>query len=101
MLVRYQAAPRPEPHGLYVAPQWGSRGPSPQRLPNRLQPDSDRAQRGQRLRVRRREFELLVALSTLLLESFLRPFECEPVLVEKALDAQHHLHVVLPVDALA
>src|SRR5215471_15613835 len=101
MLVRYQAAPRPEPDGLYVALQSGSRESSPKRLPDRLQPGANRAKRGERLRIRRRQLELLVALSAFLLKSLLRAFEREPVLVEETLDAEHHLHVVLPVDALA
>src|SRR5215471_10853587 len=98
MLVRYQAAPRPEPHGLYVALQGGSRESSPKRLPDRLQPG---AKRGQCLRVRRRQLELLVLLPALLLEPLLRALKREPVLVEKTLDAEHHLHVVLSIDALA
>src|SRR4029450_10245867 len=100
MLVRYQAAPGPEPHGLYVAPWCGSRGTSSQRLPDRLQPGLDPAKRGQRLRIRRRHLELLVALPAFLLEALLRSLEREPVLVEEALDAQDHLHVVLAVHAL-
>src|SRR5262245_8734669 len=101
MLVRYQAAPRPEPHGLYVAPLSGSRGSSSERLPDRFQPGSDRAERGQRLGIRRWQFELLVALPSLQLQALLRSLQREPVLVQQALDAQDHLHVVLPVDALA
>src|SRR5262245_48537576 len=100
MLVRYQAAPRPGPHGLYVALRCGSRGTSAQRLPDRLQPGSDPAKRGQRLGIRRRQLELLVALATFLLEALLRALQREPVLVEETLDAQDHLHVVLPVHAL-
>src|SRR5262245_1506831 len=101
MLVRYQAAPRPEPHGLYVAFRPRSRGSSPERLPNRLQARADVAQRGQRLRVRRRQLELLVALPSLVLEPLLRSLQCQAVLVEQALDAEHHLDIVLPVDTLA
>src|SRR5262245_49239360 len=101
MLVRYQAAPRPEPHGLYVALQSGSRESSPKRLPDRLQPGANRAKRGERLRIGRRQLELLVALPAFLLEPLLRALQREPVLVEQTLDAKHHLHVVLPVDALA
>src|SRR5262245_44296518 len=101
MLVRYQAAPRPEPHGLYVARLSGSRGSSSERLPDRFQPGSDRAERDQRLRIRRRQVELLVALPSLLLQALLRSFQREAVLVEQALDAQDHLHVVLAVNALA
>src|SRR5215471_65962 len=101
MLVRYQAAPRPEPHGLYVALQGGSRESSPKRLPDRLQPGANRAKRGQCLRVRRRQLELRVLLPALLLEPLLRALKREPVLVEKTLDAEHHLHVVLSIDALA
>src|SRR3990172_9596435 len=101
MLVRYKAAPRPESHGLYVAPSSGSSGTSPERLPDRLQPGSDVTQGRQRLRIRSRQLELLTALATFLLEALLGSLQRETVLVEEALDAQHHLHVVLAVDPLA